>query len=249
MSYTVKVKNNSGEAQDWAGETYQADEERYISVNNYRKSLIFLSAITSGDALISDGSTYFANQTDAMSWFMGNYDPRDLAGRMIVRNAATIDGWSAQFHTIGFTTSKLNSHINKDLESDDIGFASIKLYDANDDEITDVADEDECVKTVIDWMPDHDYEIVGGRLFQIAPPLSNMYLWIVALPGILNISFSQGGLNLKLIAAGGNVDFDGRASKYLPYNGGAGTNKLRIILRHEAGVQHELQLLLEIFKP
>lgn len=247
------VKNNKESEDTWVGKVLAADEEYTLEASKLHKwmsddKVIF--DLSSGDLLIGDGVTYKDSGSAAVSYLLGvDVRPKDQAGRQIVRTAATIDGWHAQFHCLSFSSSVLGSLYNKDTNGDDLGFTTLKLYDAYDVEITDVNDEENAVKTVIDLMPDHDYEIVGGRLFQAGPPLTDVRLWIVGLPGILDVGFSNGGLNLKLIGNGGSVDFDGRASKYLPYNSGAGTNKLRIVLTHGAGVVHEIQLLLEIFKP
>lgn len=175
--------------------------------------------------------------------------PKDGTGRPIVRGAITLDGWSAQFHAMSFKTSQLDSAYNKKVNGDDLGFMTLKCYDEDDEEIESQETADsEAVKTIIEWQPNHDFEIVGGQLMQAAAPGSNVYLWVIGLPGILNVMFTQGGINLKMCGAGGVVDFDGRASKYLPYNGGAGTNKFRIVLKHGAGVKHELQVVFQIFK-
>jgi len=216
----------------------------------YANSDFVLQELAAGNAAMSgDGSTDVQGGAADQINFLKDYKPTDATGRPIVRNAVTIEGWSAQFHAVGFCTSKLNALRNHGDDGNALGFATAKFYDDENNELTTQEDIDsECVKTVIDWMPSHDYEIVGGQLMQAQPPASNVYLWVKGLPGILNVMFAQGGLNLKLCGQGGIADFDGRASKFLPYNSGAGTNKFQLILRHEAGVQHEVQLVLEIFK-
>ena len=85
-------------------------------------------------------------------------------------------------------------------------------------------------------------------LLQAAAPAQDVRLWVKGLPGITNSMFVQGGINVAKLGGGATVDFDGRASKFLPHNGGIGTNRFQIIATHPAGFQHELQIILELFR-
>lgn len=249
----MRVKNNKETSDTWAGMTIAAAGEYDLQASEifkWQSDDKVIADLTSGDLLIGDGVNYKSGASDAVNFLIGaDTEPRDVTGRKIVRSAITNEGWAAQFHALSFQTSKLNSVYNKDENGNDLGFTSLKLYDANGAEITDAQNEASAVKTVVDWQPNHDFDIVGGQLFQAAAPSEDVYLWVIALPGILNLKFSQGGVNLKLSGGGGIADFDGRASKFMPYNGGMGTNKFRLVIKHSAGFQHELQLVLEIFKP
>lgn len=248
----MRVKNNKVSSDIWVGMTIEPNAEydiEVVEIFKWQGNDKVIADLSSGDLLIGDGVTYKSGANAAINFLLGaDVSPRDPTGRMIVRSAITIDGFSAQFHSFGFKTSSIGSIYNKDSAGNDLGFTTLKLYDVDGVEITDPLNEGDAVKTVIDWMPSFDYEIVGGQLFQSGPPAGDVYLWLIGLPGILNVGFTDGGLNLKLAGDGGVADFDGRASKFLPYNGGAGTNKLRLILKHAAGLQHEAQLLLELFK-
>jgi hypothetical protein len=249
----MRVKNMSGESQVWVGQTIEDGATYDIEAGElfkWQQDDDVMSDLSSGDLEIGDGTSYKAPGAAAIQFLLGaDTLPKDATGRPISRIAITQDGFAAQFHAIGFCTSKLNAVYNKDDAGNDLGFATAKFYDSEGVELTTQEDIDtDCVKTVISWMPTHDYDIVGGQLMQSGPPSTNIYLWVKALPGILNLMFAQGGMNLKLAGQGGIADFDGRASKFLPYTGGAGTNKFQLIMKHDAGVQHELQLVFELFK-
>lgn len=249
----MRVKNMSGASEVWCGQTI-ADGATYdlqaSEIFKWQSDDDVLADLSSGDLEIGDGTTYKAPGAAAINFLLGtDAEPRDVTGRRIIRPAVTIEGWGAQFHSIGFTVGTKDSVYNKDDAGNDLGFCTLKFYDSNGTEQTTQSDiTANAVKTVLGWKPTHDYEIIGGQLNQASSPSSNIYMWAKGLPGILNVMFAQGGLNLKLCPAGNIVDFDGKASKFLPYNGGAGTNKFDFIFKHDAGVTHELQFLIKIFK-
>lgn len=247
------IHNKTQSTKTYEGNDCLADEFLLIQdakLAQFANSDFVLSEIAAGNAKMSDdGETDLSGGVADHINFLKDFKPVDSTGRPIYRHAITQEGWSAQFHSIGFCTSKLSALYNKDDAGNDLGFLTAKFYNSSGTELTTQGDIDSgCVKTVIGWKPTHDYEIVGGQLMQAAAPSTNIYMWVKGLPGILNVMFAQGGMNLKLAGQGGIADFDGRASKFLPYSGGAGTNKFEIILKHDAGVQHELQMVFEIFK-
>lgn len=186
------------------------------------------------------------------------YKPeRDPDGRSYSRPVASKKGWSAQLHSISLSTSDLDSCYNKDKDDNDLGFTTYKLYDAQDAEITLEANEVNAVKTVLEWAPNYDYEIIGGSFKQSIVPVTNIHAWVIGVPDLTpaqggSVPFADGGMNLKFTGTGAVIDFDGRASKFLPYQTptlpDGWTNKLQFTLRHTAGVKHDLQIMLEIFK-
>jgi hypothetical protein len=108
-------------------------------------------------------------------------------------------------------------------------------------------------KTILDFEPPHDYEIIGGSLRTVTSIDTDMRLWIVAVP---DISAAYGGskemasnINLRYLTPGNVYDVDGRVSKYLSYNATYHTNKLRFIFTYPAGTTEELSITLEHYKP
>lgn len=179
---------------------------------------------------------------------------RDSDGSLLSRSKITTTGWSYQLHGLEFKTSQLNSVYSKKSNGTDFNFTTIKCYDAQGNQlITQESCDTDSVKTVIDWEPTHDYEIIGG-MFKIASvPTEDIRLWVIGVP---DIPVEYGGskefasnINLKYIGIEEGVKADGRAPKYLQYNSELHTNKIRLILEHPAGVKHDIHMLLEIFKP
>jgi hypothetical protein len=177
----------------------------------------------------------------------------DTDGAYLQRLKVTQTGWSYQLHGIEFETCNLTSIYSKKADGTDFGFASIKVYDVNEAEMTTQVNADiNGVETVIDWEPDHPYEIIGGALKQVAIPAQDVRVWIVGVPDVPAI---YGGskefvtsINLRHVGLEEGVRADGRAAKRLD-PGAPGLNKMRVILRHPAGYKHKSMLIMEIFKP
>lgn len=248
------IHNLTSDEKEYQGRPIAANSYFQIPDNllvEYRNDLVLLADLVSGAVKMSaNGSSDLVGSGSAHIDFLKDVDPtpRDSTGRPITRRAITNDGWHYQLHQLEFTTAKLNSIYNKDENGNDLGFGTIKLFKEDGSEITDQAEENLAVKTQVDWMTNHEMDIIGGQLYQAAPPAQDCRLWIIAAPGILNLRFGQGGINLKHAPAGGAVNADGRASKYLPPSP-AGINKFRLIFKHPAGFNHNAMMLFELFKP
>lgn len=227
----------------------------------------YLKAIDGSFSLECDLLKSPSDTTD-LDDFVNNYkslgnkklEPRDSDGSQLSRTKITTTGWHYQLHGFEFETSVLNSLYSKKDDNTDYGFGSSKFYklDAgNEVEITG-ADLNQtfldanCIKTVIDWEPTHDIEIVGGSLRQKAAPTEDVHLWVVGVPDIPEI---YGGsklfvthVDLAYIGLEDGVSIDGRAPKYFTYDAVNHTSKIRLILRHSAGFKHKLHMMFEIFK-
>lgn len=178
---------------------------------------------------------------------------RDSDGNSISRAKVTKTGWNYHLNGVQFKTSKLASVVNQDDSGTDLGFATYKIYDAQDAEIALVANEGNAVKTVIDWEPPFDYEIIGGQLKTHTTITNDVYAYVIGVP---DLTPAQGGskeficcINMKFISANDSVNADGRASKLLKYDATYHTNKMRLILTHPAGDVCEFLMIFEVFKP
>lgn len=205
-------------------------------------------------------SKYPSDTTD-LDDFENNYksncnkrisNPKDTDGSSLQRTKITNTGWNYQLKGLEFTTSDLDSTYSKDADDNDLGDISIKLYDSNGDEITTELDEPNCVKTVVDWEPSYDYELIGGMFKVKQLIVSDVRLWIIGVPDVPaqyggNKLFAS-GVNLQFVGLEEGVRADGRASKLLLYDPVYHTNKLRLILKHSAGYQVSMHMLLELFK-
>lgn len=209
-----------------------------------------------GDLRCSINKDSGADQTDFETNYksLGNktVESVDVDGAQILRPKAAKSGWTYLLCPIEFTTAKLNSISATKYDNSNRAGITYKIYDSNDVEITTSQNEGSAVKTVIDFEPSFDYEIIGGHLQQHTKPTSNIRLWIVGVPDISEQSGGSkemvGGINLKFIDPSDKVNADGRVSKYMKQHQTLHTNKLRMILRHDAGVQHEVMMILEMFK-
>lgn len=176
----------------------------------------------------------------------------DTDGAQIVRNKAAKKGWVFSLIPIELTTSKLNSVYAKTEDGIDRSGISYKIYDVNNNEITTIENEVNAVKTVIDFEPPYDYEVVGGEAQQKTIPSSDLRIWCIAVPDIPYGSGGSremiGGVNFKYIDPADKIEADGRVSKYMTYSTIYHTNKLRLIFKHNAGFQHDLMIILELFR-
>lgn len=177
----------------------------------------------------------------------------DADGAALGRTKVTQSGWQYHLQGLEFTTADRDSVVNKDENGNDLGFATMKLYDANGDEVTTELGESSAVKTVIDWEPTFDYEILGGTIRSAANIVEDIYAYVIAVP---DIPKAFGGskdficcLNLKFIGANDKIEADGRAAKKMIYDAVNHTNKIRVVLTHPAGIKRSLSLVLELFKP
>ena len=207
------------------------------------------------DSLSTEDNTTLDN---IVSNHVGEFVPQDVTrdsdGSEIIRTKITTSGWSYQLHGVEFETSKLDSIYSKKEDESDYGYTSIKFYDSEGVELTTQASCDLfCVKTVIDWEPNHDYEAIGGMLKLDSVPLSDLRFWVVGVPDVPAIYGGSkvfvSNVNLKYIGIEEGVRADGRAPKYLIYDPVYHTNKLRLVFTHPAGFRHKLHMIFEIFKP
>jgi hypothetical protein len=181
----------------------------------------------------------------------------DAAGGIIgPREKCTITGWHFQLHSVDFTTSTIDGFFNKSINPvtlalANLGYVTWKLYKLDGTLITDQPTADaECRFTVFDWCADHEMEIRGAAYRHQTAPNSDVYFWCSAAPGIANLPFAQGGINLRHLGSGSGVDSDGKAAKYLhPSNPMVGINKFRMMLHHDAGVKHKAMILFQLYKP
>lgn len=258
------IHNKSDSAKTYAGVEISASSFYQIPDNliyEFSSCDSLLSDISSNVVAMSEnGSTDLIGTNNQIDFLKNGFlEPRDSSGRYLTRIATTIEGWHYQPHAIEFTTAKYGGFYNKKIDSSDfftetdLGFVTMKIYDSNNSEITSSQNEGNAVKTVIDWMPLHDYEVIGALYYQQNEPTQDIRLWVFGVPDVPaayggSIPFVQGGINLKHVGTGHGFSSDGRSSKYMTYNATTKTNKFRIILKHPTGVQHTGMIAWEIYK-
>jgi hypothetical protein len=140
------------------------------------------------------------------------------------------------------------------LTDSDYGDATITLKDAQGNVVSDPDQLETVVRTVLDWEPHYNYEIISGRIDIPSDLRDGMTdLWYVSAIGVPDYPPEYYGsipfindVNVEAITTQ-QVQADGRAISYMPYclNGIPGTNKLRFTIKHPAGVRQRFQLLIE----
>ena len=181
----------------------------------------------------------------------GNKSFSDVDGTPNLRMKAAKKGWVYALIPMEATTSTVGGVDSKLVDGTDRAGISIKIYDSDDAEITDPANEGNAVKTVLSFEPTYDYEIIGGQLQQIEKPTTDIHVWIIAVPDVPAAYGGSkemiGGVDLKFIDPTDKLQADGRVSKLMSYSATYHTNKLHAVLKHGAGVKHSFMMCIELF--
>lgn len=175
--------------------------------------------------------------------------PRDFTGRPIQRQAVTSEGWSYNAFCFEYTT-KTGQLFCMDAYGVDRG--QWFLISRLDSSGATTQDTQSVVSDILTFSPPFDYEIISGEIFSIEKPESDLRVWVVG--GCTSLG-QQGtkefvtGLNLRFEA---HVKTDGRASKFMkksiqgiPYP----CNEIQFRFMNHGGVEHRVQIILEIFRP
>jgi hypothetical protein len=223
---------------------------QFIDINN----MYYLSAIDGAYGLTCQLAKDTSNDTID---FETNFKPTanrkldalDSDGAKLQRLKVTTVGWALHYHGLELTTSTINGVIDKNENNSDYGFSTVKLYDESDNLLS-AGSEAACVKTVIDWEPTFDYDIIGGDIFLNSPITADIRAYVIGVPDIPSsyggAKVFLSGLNLKYISQK-IVRLDGKTPKSLKYNSSLHTNKIRFVFYHDAGVVQTILVMLNIF--
>lgn len=222
--------------------------------------LNFITDIRLNNISLNDGNKSVAPE-DAEKYVKDlnefNYNNKDIDGALIVRTKAAKKGWSFWAVPIEFTTSTLlGTLFSKDSNNIDTPGINCKIYDASNNEITTAgaldANLQQCVKTVVNFEPNFDYEIIGGTLRINSNPSQDVRMWVVVAPDIPaayggSKEFAS-GINLKFLSADSPLHIDGRVSKFITYNAADHRGKISFIFKHPAGLQVNLMFVIETYR-
>ena len=224
---------------------------QYVEFNDYYHTVIFdgqleIMCLVPKD----DGADCVDFETNFKS--LGNKSSSDSDGALIVRPKAAKSGWSFCMTAPEFETSVLNSLYHVDSDGNVLNECTLKFYDVNNTEITTTEGMTACTKTVLDFEPPYNLEVIGGTLKFANTVNSDFRVFVIAVP---DIPYNYGGsrvmvqnVNLRYIDPKGGIISDGRASKFLAYNATYHTNKLRVVIRHPAGEALKISVLFEIYR-
>ena len=182
-------------------------------------------------------------------------------GRLDVRITAANKGRIFKLRVISFYTATAapGPRSRNPINCQDYGDVSVTLQKWDAEQGAMVASEPaDATKTIIDWDPLYEYEIIGGWL-DIPPDLlgggtDQWYLGCIALPDYAAYGMAidyVSELNLEAVSSN-RIRSDGRATSGLAptvVNGiNYHTNRLRWIVLHPAGVAKRMQIYLETFQ-
>lgn len=259
--YNCSGENKTYHSVEITNNTYYSIPDNLLS--EYKTNAQLISDLALGIVqMSSNGTSPIVGSASAHVDFLKDIDlgPRDSDGSPLQRVKVTTSGWHYQLHGVEFETSKLDSIYSKKIDNTNYGFTAVKFYKLLNNEEVEITGDDlnqtfldnNCIKTVVDWEPSHDYELVGGMLKMRTTPQDDIRMWIIGVP---DVPEQYGGskvfisnCSLSYIGNDSGIRADGRAPKYLTYNNQTHTNKLRLVFRHPSGVKHQFLMLFEIFK-
>jgi len=241
----IQFANESTILVDIANGDIKMSKDGLVDIEDVNEQINFLKSNIPKDVVMTDGTLDVrANQFDT-----------DFA--QIVRVKAAKRGWSFWALPIEITTSTIGGTVYaKDSAGVDIPGVTCRIYDGSDVEITTPgllnANLNQCVKTVLDFEATFDYEMIGGALRINSNPTQDVRLWIIGAPDIPAIyggskEFAS-GINLKFLAPDSSFEVDGRVTKYVTYNGTDHRGKLRVMLKHPAGLAVNMQIVIHTYR-
>jgi hypothetical protein len=205
-----------------------------------------------GNSDVTDFETNFKSKGNM------KVNPVDTDGSGLSRLKLATAGWTFQEHSFEFSTGLLNSNYSKKYDNTDFNFSTMSFYELISNVETKITGgnltqgylDSNCVKTVIDWEVPYDIDLINGELFVLGTLTNDVRLWVMAVP---DIPYAYGG-SKELCTGGKNLKYhqqiilDGRVVKHLTYSATYHTNKLRIILRHNPGVNALLECNVDHYK-
>jgi hypothetical protein len=234
-------------------------EISYLEWYNLSFEQDFWVNIKNNNFIVSDGITtyqYPDSESYIKNLIASNVPTRDTDGAQIVRIKAAKRGWTFAAIPIEFKTAEIGSLYSKTSDGQNRAGITLKFYDSNGTEITTEGlaevNETTIIRSIVDFEPPYDYEVIGGTLRIGSDIAFDCRLWIIAVPDIPAASGGSkemaGGLNLKFLAPQQLFSVDGRVSKALIYDATYHTNKLRFIFEHQAGSKTDIHINIELFR-
>lgn len=254
---------------------YQHEDDGVVhTIWGYDGPEAHIATIWKGDvpqAVIDAGYSQAQNDTDK-SDFTTNFlsganksiETRDSDSSAIVKTKSTKAGWHYEPRFIEFTTCKHNSLHNKKVDgTTDYTDGVLKFWKANGDQLVKGGEESDsdfqirltadCVKTTLDWQPVYDIDIRAGRFMMGVKPSTPAYAYAMVAPDIPaayggSVPHITGGAPLHIMNDFSVIEFDGVTVKNVMYDPVYNSNKFRIIIVHDVGVQVNAAIAFEHYK-
>lgn len=255
------------------GGTYHTESAR--DARRFGEDDFFIKDYTDGKAEVYDGEELLGPVAKVL-FFLQNgkvLAPADEEDKPYVRVSATKLNWYYSPRSLDFYSGKAGSLYNRKSDGPriedgtDYGDAWMKFYQAGEygveTEMVQGANETDeefqarldayCTKTVVEFENDEAIDIWGAKLSISHTPTNRAYLWCVAVPDVPyeyggSKPFMGGGMNLKLMAPLQVVQFDAKTSKELHYSADYHTNKIAIVIKHEAGENIGIQMIFDYYE-
>lgn len=202
--------------------------------------------------------------------------PKDSDGRPLTRDVVTEPDWHYSPRSLDFYTSKLKSLYNRSHLCDpsnlttggtidgslDLGDAWMHFFDGTNTELIQGQDEldadfqtrltGNCTKTVIEFEPPWDYDVIGAKLQIRNPPADRAYFWFVAAPDIPtmyggSVVFMGGGMNLHFFSEYETFYCDAKTVSRVQYDPTYHSGKIAIFAKHNVGVQIGIQMIYKFY--
>jgi len=254
-----KIKNNTAEAQTWCGQEVAAGE--YYTIQSHEESTWAHDAtvivdIANGAAIINNGEADIPSVAEAIDFLKGQKisldELKDTDGNLLVRTKTTTTGWTISALPLEICTSEIEDCLSMIYSGVARTGVTQKIYDEDDVQITTEEGEINAVKTVIDFEPSYDYELMSGELRQKVRSTDPVRVWLIATPDVSEQNGGSkeivGGINLQFVDLMDKLSVGSGSPKLMVYSDTNHTNKLRFIFKHAAGLQHEILVILYIYK-
>ncbi len=273
------IHNKTGAERTYEGVPI-ADDTFYqipsAMLSEYQNNADLLADLAAGTAAMSSNGTdeIDGNESQHVAFLLSlDLSPKDADGTPLTHTKHTKTGWHYEPRSLDFVTSKHLSLYNRKHDGNtmsdgtDYGDATLKFYDDAGVELSyqQTGHEEEtdgqfqtrlsmyCVRSIMDWQPTYDMDIIGGILMVRGAPVVDTYMWTIVAPDIPefmggSVPHVAGGWNLSFFTANDKIIVNGRGSKTIVYDPVYNSNKFRTVVKHAVGAQIGLQMVYEHFK-
>jgi hypothetical protein len=181
-------------------------------------------------------------------------EPKDADGAALQRSKITKQGWTQFNCFLEIQTSFLTPKWSKTKAGSD-GWSTVTCYKQGESGLVQCSDQTDAtanaIRTVLDWEPNIDYEIIGGEIRCLEKPTTDLRVKVVAVPDIPQqyggTKYMGSGVNLKFYNSREPVVADGRTVKLLTYSNVYHTNKMRFEIDHAQGNVTDILIKMEIY--
>lgn len=181
----------------------------------------------------------------------------DTTGRLVVSTAIVPKGWSYHAPSFTFKTGTDNSLVFKNKFGEEIqGICELRFFKNKTEYLSfQTCPPAEATLTLVNFTPPYDYYIVSGEVSQVAPSITDAWIYGTLAPAI---PYEIGG-NREFICCK-NLRFlknkllaDGKAPKFVPYQQINETpplfsNTIEVAVSHAATEVHEVEVSIGLYR-